>query len=145
MSKKISLLTFAFIMLFSLSLTADHHNSKSNMKKSKAVKAESVTVEGTLVCMGCDLKKTEGAEAACKVYGHRHALKTKDGKYINFLENKYSEDLFKGEKYHNKKMTVHGIHYANANLFEVESFKVGDKKMTWCGHCSAMDACMAQK
>ena len=145
MFKKISLLTFSFIMLFSLNLMADHHNTKSKMKKSTAAKAEQVTVEGTLVCAACDLKATEGAGAACKVYGHRHALKTRDGKYINFLENKYSEDLIRGEKYHNKKMTVRGIRYANANLLEVESFEVGDKKMTWCNHCSAMDACMAKK
>ena len=149
MFKKIALLSFALIMLFSLSVTADHHNTKDKMKAKmntmKTVKAEHATVEGTLVCLGCDLKKAEGANAACKVYGHKHALKTKDGRYINFLENQHSEDLVKGEKYHNKEMTVHGIHYANANLLEVENFMVGDKKMTWCGHCSVMDACMAKK
>ena len=32
--------------------------------------------EGKLVCLGCDLKKVEGARAACSVYGHRHTLKT---------------------------------------------------------------------
>jgi len=146
MFKKIALLSFALIMLFSLNIMADNYNTKDKMKdKMNTVKAEHATVEGTLVCLGCDLKKTEGANAACTVYGHKHALKTRDGKYINFLENQHSEDLVKGEKYHNKEMTVHGIHYASANLLEVESFELGDMKMTWCGHCSAMDACMANK
>ena len=146
MFKKIALLSFALIMLFSLNIKADNYNTKDKMKdKMNTMKAEHATVEGTLVCLGCDLKKTEGANAACTVYGHKHALKTKDGKYINFLENQHSEDLVKGEKYHNKEIKVHGIYYASANLLEVESFELGDMKMTWCGHCSAMDACMANK
>ncbi|MBN1211294.1 MAG: hypothetical protein JXA92_01845 [candidate division Zixibacteria bacterium] len=150
MFKKITLLTFTLTLLFSLNLMADNYDTKDKMKdkmqaKMNSLKAEHVSVEGTLVCLGCDLKQTEGANAACKVYGHRYALKTRDGQYINFLENQYSEDLVKGEKYHNKEIKVHGIYYANADLLEVESFDVDGKEMTWCGHCSAMDACAAKK
>ncbi len=99
--------------------------------------------EGTLVCLGCDLKQAEGAHAACTAYGHRHALKTEDGKYINFLENQYSEDLLKGEKYHNQKMKVSGVYYADANTLDVKSFQVDGKTMSWCDHCKAMDGCGA--
>jgi hypothetical protein len=79
------------------------------------------------------------------VHGHTHALKTTDGKYINFLPNEYSADLLKGEKYSKKKLAVHGIYYANANQLDVESFTVDGKKMGWCNHCSAMDGCAAMK
>jgi hypothetical protein len=151
MLKKISFLAFALIMLSSLNImagndnTKDKMNMKTNAVKSNAMKSEMVTVEGTLVCPSCELKKTEGADAACKIYGHRFALKTKDGRYINFLENKYSEDLIKGDKYHGQDIKVHGNYYANANLLEVKSFEVNGKNLTWCDHHEAMDACMANK
>lgn len=108
-------------------------------------KAENVTLKGKLVCLGCDLKKAQGARAACSVYGHKYALKTEDGKYINFLENKYTNDLFKGEKYHDKAIEIHGIYYADANLLDVETFTVDGKKMGWCDHCKAMDHCPFMK
>ena len=110
----------------------------------KAVKAGKEAVfEGTLVCLGCDLKKAEGARAACSVYGHEYALKTEDGRYINFLENQYSEDLLKGKKYHNQKMKVSGVYYADANILDVKAFEVDGKTMAWCNHCKAMDGCAA--
>ena len=108
-----------------------------------AQKAAQSDFEGTLVCMGCDLKKSEGARAACTDFGHNHALKTADGKYIGLLENKYSADLIKGEKYHNQKMKLHGVYFANANQLDVESFEVDGKTKSWCGGCKSMDACMA--
>ena len=104
-------------------------------------KAEHKTFDGTLVCLGCDLKKAEGARAACSVFGHNHALKTKDGQYINLLENQYSKDLIAGEKYHNKPMQLQGIYYANARTLDVESFTVDGKQNGWCDHCKGMDQC----
>lgn len=101
--------------------------------------------EGKLVCMGCDLKKADGASADCSAYGHKHAVKTTDGHYINFLENKHSKDLVHGEKYHNKDVKVNGVFYANANQLEVKSFEVDGKAMSWCDHCKGMDACMLSK
>jgi len=150
MYKKIATIAVLILALVSVNVLADGYNDKMGKAEKMADKmtqksAEHVTLEGKIVCMSCDLKKTEGASAACSVYGHQHALKTTDGKYVNFLENKHSEDLFKGEKYQNKNMKIHGIHYANANMLEVETFQVGDKTMSWCGHCSKMDACMASK
>ncbi len=110
----------------------------------KADHSKHANFEGTLVCMGCDLSKTEGARSECKVYGHDHALKTADGKYVIFLENKYSADLISGEKYHNKKVKVHGIYFANANQLDIETFEVEGKKKSWCGGCSSMDGCSAK-
>ncbi|MFH1891726.1 MAG: hypothetical protein ABIK83_03485 [Candidatus Zixiibacteriota bacterium] len=101
--------------------------------------------DGKLVCMGCDLKKADGAGAACSAYGHKYAVKTADGRYINFLENKQSEDLVSGEKYHNQDVKVQGVFYANANQLEVKTFEVDGKTMSWCDHCKGMDACMYGK
>ncbi|MCP4580563.1 MAG: hypothetical protein GY839_03020 [candidate division Zixibacteria bacterium] len=107
--------------------------------------AKHADFEGTLVCLGCDLKNAEDARSACSVFGHTHALKTDDGKYINFLENQYSTDLLDGGKYHNKDVKVHGIYHASANLLDVETFSVDGKSKNWCSHCKTMDSCMAGK
>ncbi len=104
-------------------------------------KGKHASFEGKLVCLGCDLNKTEGARADCSVFGHKHVLKTMEGKYISFLENDYSKDLINGKKYHNENITVTGVYHDNANMLDVETFTVGDKKMGWCDHCKAMDGC----
>ncbi len=108
---KKTLFVMILIMAFaSISLFAGQAKVSTAIEKGEtAVKAKHANFEGTLVCLGCSLKKGEGARAACKANGHTHALKTKDGRYINFLANQYSEDLLKGEKYHNKEMKIHGI------------------------------------
>ena len=105
------------------------------------MKAERSAFEGTLVCLGCSLKKAEGARSECKVFGHTHALATADGKYISFLENKFSTDLVKGEKFHEKAISVDGMYYASANVMDVTTYTIDGKKSGWCDGCSAMDGC----
>ena len=129
-----------------LSVTALANNCQTSESKETARLdgRKHVTLSGTLVCTGCDLKKAENARAACAEFGHTHALKTADGRYINLLENKYSADLLQTDKYRNKKLEIHGIHYAGANVLDVEAYVAPDgKKMSWCDHCKGMDACMA--
>lgn len=110
-----------------------------------AMKANMQTFEGTLVCVNCTLKETEGARAECKVSGCQHSIKTADGKYINLLENKYSRDLIKGGDMHNKPIKITGTFFADAQMLDVQSFTIDGKTKSWCDHCSAMDECMAKK
>jgi hypothetical protein len=140
MFKKLSILFALALLLTGMSLIAGEKEEKAAVKK-----AEHVSLKGKLVCLGCDLKNAEGARAACSVYGHTHTLKTEDGKYINFLENQYSADLIKGEKYYDKPIEVHGIYFADANMLDVETFTVNGKKIGWCDHCKAMDQCPFMK
>jgi hypothetical protein len=119
------------------------NDTKDEMKS--GMKNQNMTFEGKLVCLGCDLKKAEGARAECSAYGHKHTLKTSDGNYVNLLENKYSADLMNNEKYAGKDIKVQGVYFASANQLDVKSFTVGDKKMSWCSHCKTMDGCMAGK
>ena len=135
MSRSLPFLLLAALMMMSLSVLAGQDRTEQS--------GEHQTFSGTLVCLGCDLKKAEGARAQCTDFGHKHALKTEDGKYITFLENKYAADLMKG-KHHDQTVEVHGVYFAGANTLDVESFTAGGKKMTWCGHCKAMDACAAR-
>lgn len=116
-----------------------------DVQQIKASKVENATFEGTLVCMRCDLKKTEGARSTCKTTGCKNAIKTADGEYINFLENEYSADLIKGDSYSNKSIKVQGVYFAKANMLDVKSFTVDGKSKSWCSHCSKMDGCMVSK
>ncbi|MCK5125827.1 MAG: hypothetical protein KAR42_06195 [candidate division Zixibacteria bacterium] len=141
--KKATLLLVLFAIL-AISVPASAGDN-DNTKQISASKAGKTTFEGTLVCVGCDLKKNEGARAACKTTGCNHAIKTSDGKYINLLENQYSSDLIKGGDFHNKQIKVEGVYFAKANLLDVESYTIDGKQKNWCGHCSKMDGCMASK
>ena len=124
-------------VVFGALIIADTHHAKAEGKHA--------SFEGKLVCLACTLKNDEGARAECRNFGHTHALKTEDGKFISFLENKHSEDLFKGEKYGGKNISVHGVYYADPNLLDVESYKIDDVTMTWCETHSVMDGCSSHK
>lgn len=93
-----------------------------------AAKPKTVTLKGTLACLGCDLKKAHAAGAQCSVYGHKHALKTANGKYYTFLENQKSEPLIKGEQWHGKPIQVTGRVFPGSQVIEVADYKVLEAK-----------------
>ena len=110
-----------------------------------ANKAEDTTITGKIVCLACELKGSDGARADCALYGHREVLKALDGRYVYFLENRYSEDLLKGKKYHDKDVVVHGRYFSAGNLVDVKSFEVDGREYSWCAQCRDMDSCGADK
>ncbi|MEE9584977.1 MAG: hypothetical protein V3W51_05795 [Candidatus Brocadiales bacterium] len=85
---------------------------------------ETTTIRGTVVCLGCTLKKTEGANAACKIYGHKHGLATDDGGLYSFLENKNSEEVITTDKYAMKEVEVTGKVFENAHIIDLEDISV---------------------
>jgi len=137
MLRKLSILFVLALPLTGMSLMAGTEKAPP--------KGKHVSLKGKLVCLGCDLKSTQGARAACPVYGHKHVLKTGDGQYINFLENRYSEDLIKGEKYHGKSIQVEGVYYPEALTLDVETFTVGGQQVGWCDGHKSMDSCPFMK
>jgi hypothetical protein len=139
LKKSVALLTLAlFVGAHGAAFAGE---GQANKKGEEKAEAEHVNMEGTVVCLGCSLKKGEGARAECGEYGHTHALKTADGHYVSFLPNKYAADLMAGEKFHNKEAKVHGVMFANANQLDVETYEVDGQKYGWCDHCTAMDGC----
>jgi len=99
--------------------------------QAQGTKPKTVTLKGTLACLGCDLKKAHGAGAQCSVYGHKHALKTSNGKYYTFLENAKSEPLIKGEALHGKPVEVRGTLFPGSQVLEVTGYKqIGAMKRT---------------
>jgi hypothetical protein len=148
MLKRVVSLAVAAVILFAVVGSAQNMDKEMKGAKDKAaeqgmMKGVEKSFTGTLVCEACDLKASMGARSACKVYGHNHALKIGEGRYVNFLENKYSIDLIKGEQFANQEITVTGIYYPTANILDIESVQAGEQKLSWCDHHNAMDGCMA--
>lgn len=83
-------------------------------------------ITGTLICLGCDLKKSHDAEADCMNFGHKHGLKTSDGKVFTFLENRKSNDLISGKMHSGKKVNIHGRILKGTHIIEVDKVKLAD-------------------
>lgn len=93
-------------------------------KVEAATQTSPVTLKAKVICLGCTLKKEQGARAQCSVYGHQHALKTEDGKIWTILENDASTELINSHEYTGKEVEVTGKKFNEAQVIEVESFKV---------------------
>lgn len=92
-----------------------------------------VTLTGKNYCVGCSLKKAEGAAAQCSVYGCKHALKVEkaldsegkevselEGATLHYLENDSSAELFKGKKYHGKNVSIKGNVHLDERVVDVK-------------------------
>ncbi len=108
------------------------------LAQERGAKVVEATGTGTNFCLGCTLKKEDGAGAQCDVFGHRHALRVTqalvDGKeqpamtgwVLHYLETTKSEELIK--KHHGKSVTVVGKVYPDERVLEVASFQVEPAK-----------------
>lgn len=93
---------------------------------------QTITVVGENYCLGCALKKEQGAAAQCSVYGHRHALRVEKaaaeggrplqqlaGETLHYLDNDQSKSLLGGEELHNKRVEVKGKLFAPERTLQV--------------------------
>ena len=143
MSKKSFLVVCSILLLIPiLAFAGDGHNHAQ--KNIENMNGKITTIEGTLVCKNCSLKKEFGARSECKLNGCSHALKTVDGRFIDFLDNKYAKDL-KGDKYAGKQIKVTGTLFAHANTMDVQTISHGGKIVSWCDNCTSMDGCATKK
>ncbi|MBI4848207.1 MAG: hypothetical protein HY808_06460 [Nitrospirae bacterium] len=117
--KRLIVLTVVFIFaLASLSFAGGWDKSKGTDK---------VTLKGTLLCVGCNLKKMSGANAQCDLFAH-HAIgfKTEDGVIWNIVENAKGHDIVRGHKLLEKNVpaAITGWIYPVANAIEIDSIEV---------------------
>lgn len=106
----------------------------------------SIVVTGENVCLGCLLKKEQGAAAQCSVYGHTHALRVEratvdgkaapelKGKVLHYLPNANSEQYIKEN--HGERLALTGKVYADAQVIEVNARLCGK-----CGQVKGTEAC----
>lgn len=117
-------------------VTAPAAQATSAVPAPAPVATQPVTVVGENYCLGCSLKKEQGAAAQCSIYGHRHALKVEsasgaDGKSIealvgdslHYLDNDKSATLIKGEDFHKKRVEVKGKLFGPERTLDVAEVK----------------------
>ena len=119
MVKKISLTGMIFIIMVSLSW-AGGWDSKKGLDK--------ITLTGKLLCIGCTLKKLDGANAQCTLYAH-HAIgfQAGDGTLWSIVDNAKGHDIIRAHtlfEKENPKATITGWIYPLAHFIEIDSIEV---------------------
>jgi len=124
--RKISILGLLMLSsIFFLNSIAFAHCGICNQSLSYAQEEKSSdTIEGEIICLGCTLKKEQGAKAQCSIYGHINGLRTADGKIWTLLENDNSTNLINDHGLAGKIVEIKGRKLENANYIEVESYKI---------------------
>lgn len=84
------------------------------------------TLKGHLVCIGCSLKKLDGANAQCNLFAH-HAIgfKSADGTYWSIIDNAIGHDVIRAhELIEGKEATIQGWIYPIANMVEIAKIEI---------------------
>lgn len=87
---------------------------------------DKMSIKGELVCVGCSLKKLNGANAQCNLFAH-HAIgfKTADGSYWSIIDNAVGHDVIRGhELIEGKNATISGWLYPVANMVEIDAISI---------------------
>ncbi|MCP4134394.1 MAG: hypothetical protein GY754_25700 [bacterium] len=133
MFKRVSIITTvaAAALVFQAGmLMAGGWNKSKGMNK--------VTITGQLVCLGCSLKKLDGANAQCNLYSH-HAIgfKTSDGMLWSIVDNEKGHDIIRAHELLEKKTaTITGWIYPAAHFIEIQKVTVkgvSSKKIAQAG------------
>lgn len=99
-----------------------------------------VEVEGTIVCIGCTLEKTAGADAQCTLHAkHAQGLLGKDGLLYTLLDNAKGHIVMTNDKLRGKDVKLIGWKFPKSQVIEVSKYqlKEGEKWVLWdyCKTC----------
>ncbi len=126
--KRLGIFIVTFGLLSSFGIAGALANREACGIGEKAVEGKtacaSKTFHARVVCLGCTLKKEQGAKAQCSAYGHKHALRTNDSRIWTILENDASRELTSSHEYVGKDIEVTGKKYPDAQVVEIETFKI---------------------
>jgi len=128
--KRLSISLFIALVALSVSFAA--------IAGEKTKASTTQTVSGKLVCIGCSLNHSDGAQAQCNDYGHKGALQTSNGALWSFLENDRSQRLRTDKTLLGKEVKVTSHLIEKAKTIDVDSYEVNGKKMMWCEKCKSM-------
>lgn len=87
---------------------------------------DKMTIKGELVCVGCSLKKMNGANAQCNLFAH-HAIgfKSADGSYWSIIDNAAGHDIIRAHQLvEGKTAGISGWLYPIANMIEIDSIRI---------------------
>ena len=115
---RISALIAIFLMATVSAATAGGWDADKGMDR--------VKLSGTLVCVGCSLKKMSGANAQCNLYAH-HAIgfKAGDGTLWSIVDNAKGHDIIRAHTLvEGKAAVITGWIYPAAHFVEVDEISV---------------------
>lgn len=124
------LVILASLMVISNLCISNEHlafaqEEKGSPKGSQTVtQATPASFAAKVICLGCALKKGQGAKAQCSLYGHSNALQTPDGKIWTLLENDASTGFINSHEYAGQTVKIVGKKFAGTQIIEVETFKI---------------------
>lgn len=106
----------------------------------KRTLAERTEIPGTIVCVGCELEKTAGADAQCELHAkHAQGLRDPDGNLWTFLDNARGHALVTQGRYRDRDVKILGWKYPKARYVEVWKYQIksGDQWFGYdfCKHC----------
>lgn len=87
---------------------------------------DKITLKGELVCVGCSLKKMNGANAQCSLFAH-HAMgfKAGDGTLWSIVDNEKGHDIIRAHTLlGNRSATISGWIYPLAHFVEIDTIEV---------------------
>ncbi len=87
---------------------------------------DKMSIKGKLVCIGCSLKKLDGANAQCNLFAH-HAIgfKSADGSYWSIIDNAAGHDVIRAHQLvGGKDATINGWIYPVANMVEIDTITI---------------------
>ena len=117
MGKKMLLTVISLLIAVSMSW-AGGWDAKKGLDK--------VTLRGELLCIGCSLKKLDGANAQCDLYAH-HAIgfRAGDGTLWSIVDNDKGHDITRSHTLlEKKKATITGWMYPLAHYIEIDEIQV---------------------
>lgn len=117
MVKKIVFFLFALSMMGSQALAGGWDKEKG---------LDKMKLPGELVCIGCSLKKLDGANAQCNLYAH-HAIgfKANDGTLWSIVDNERGHDVVRAHTLlEKKKAIITGWIYPSAHYIEIDDISV---------------------
>lgn len=87
---------------------------------------QQLSLKGELVCIGCSLKKLDGANAQCSLYAqHAIGFKTADGTLWSIVDNAKGHDIINAHKLlGHKTATINGWIFPLAHFIEIDTVHV---------------------
>lgn len=114
MMKKLVLAALAVMLMAGVSLAGGWDAGKG---------LDKVTLKGEFVCIGCSLKKLNGANAQCDLYAHHSVgFRTADGLLWSIVDNEKGHDVIRSHRLLEKgvKGTITGWIYPVAHFIEID-------------------------
>src|SRR5688572_29530223 len=108
----------AVLAVFALAGSAPQDAKKREPK-------DRVEIQGTIVCVGCALEKSAGADPQCTLHSkHAQGLLASDGLLYTFLDNAKGHIVMTNDKLRGKEVKLSGWKFPKSQVIEVSKYQL---------------------